>query len=70
MPGEEQNSGINVLTKKNVNMIKEGIVDSANLVKTALKIAVSIASSYLTSECAIIKNKNTIDNKPHFRVKL
>lgn len=51
-------------------MIKEGIVDSANLVKTALKIAVSIASSYLTSECAIIKNKNTIDNKPHFRVKL
>lgn len=55
MPGEEQNSGINVLTKKNVNMINEGIVDSANLVKTALKIAVSIASSYLTSECAIIK---------------
>ena len=55
LPGEEQNSGINVLTKKNVNMIKEGIVDSANLVKTALKIAVSIASSYLTSECAIIK---------------
>lgn len=55
LPADEKNAGINVLTKKNIDMIKEGIIDSADLVKKALKIAVSIASSYLTSECAIIK---------------
>lgn len=55
LPAIGKNQGINVLANKEANMLEEGIIDSAELIMEALKISVSISSSYLTSECAVIK---------------
>lgn len=55
LPPDDANLGINALNKKVVNMVDEGIIDPAMLIKKALMISTSIASSYLTSECAVIK---------------
>jgi len=48
--------GIDVTNGKVVNMIKAGIIDPALVTKTALKNAVSVASTILSAD-AIISNK-------------
>tara|TARA_A100001201_G_scaffold23033_2_gene26006 strand:- start:403 stop:1974 length:1572 start_codon:yes stop_codon:yes gene_type:complete len=52
--------GYDVTTGKSVNMIKSGIVDPALVTKTALKNAVSVASTIISADC-IISNVR-IDN--------
>ncbi len=45
--------GLNVLTGKYVDMVKEGIVDPAKVTRAALQNAASVASMVLTTEAAI-----------------
>ena len=46
-------TGINVLTGKKVNMIKSGIIDPLLVTKSALKNAVSVATTILSTDCVI-----------------
>ena len=48
-----KNSGIDVKNGKDVNMIKAGIIDPVLVTKTALKNAVSVASTILSTDCVI-----------------
>jgi chaperonin GroEL len=52
--------GVDVVTGKNVNMIKAGIIDPALVTKTALKNAVSVAITIVSADC-IISNKRIND---------
>ena len=45
--------GINVITGKTVNMIKEGIIDPLLVTKSALKNAVSVATTIMSTDCVI-----------------
>ena len=45
--------GINVVTGKPVSMIKAGIIDPVLVTKTALKNAVSVATTILSTDCVI-----------------
>lgn len=45
--------GINVVTGKSVNLIKEGIIDPVLVTKTALKNAVSVATTIMSADCII-----------------
>ena len=45
--------GINVITGKTVNMIKEGIIDPLLVTKSALKNAVSVAKTIMSTDCVI-----------------
>ena len=45
--------GYNVVTGKMVNMIKAGIIDPVLVTKTALKNAVSVATTILSTDCVI-----------------
>jgi chaperonin GroEL len=50
-------SGVNMLTEKYCeNMIESNIVDSAKVVKTALRNAVSVAALFLTTQYAIVNS--------------
>ena len=48
--------GLDVVNNKKVNMVKAGIIDPVLVTKTALKNAVSVASTILSADC-IISNK-------------
>lgn len=52
--------GINVINGKPVNMIKAGIVDPVLVTKSALKNAVSVATTIVSADC-IISNKRLED---------
>ena len=45
--------GINVLTGKRINMIDAGIVDPVLVTKSALKNAVSVATTIMSADCVI-----------------
>lgn len=56
--GTKFNAGINVLTNTPCyDMIKEGIVDPAQVSKIALESAISVANVILTTECVIVNEK-------------
>ncbi len=48
-----KNRGIDVKTGEEVNMIKAGIIDPVLVTKTALKNAVSVATTILSTDCVI-----------------
>jgi chaperonin GroEL len=50
--------GVNVVTGKPVNMIKAGIIDPVLVTKTALKNAVSVATTIFSADC-VISNMRT-----------
>ena len=54
----KQGYGIDVITGKNVDMIKEGVIDPVMVTKTALKNAVSVVSTIISADC-IISNMRT-----------
>ena len=45
--------GINVITGKRINMIKEGVIDPVLVTKSALKNAVSVVSTIISADCVI-----------------
>jgi len=45
--------GIDVISGKNVNMIKHGVIDPVLVTKTALKNAVSVVSTIISADCII-----------------
>ena len=49
----KKGTGINVVTGKKVNMIKSGIIDPLLVTKSALKNAVSVATTILSTDCVI-----------------
>ena len=53
IPQKSKGKGINVVTGKTVDMIKEGIIDPLLVTKSALKNAVSVASTILSTDCVI-----------------
>tara|TARA_B100001093_G_scaffold496249_1_gene541646 strand:+ start:1436 stop:3004 length:1569 start_codon:yes stop_codon:yes gene_type:complete len=53
---DKENLGVDVLTGKEVDMIKSGIVDPVLVTKSALKNAVSVATTIISADC-IISNK-------------
>ena len=53
VPQKGKGKGINVVTGETVNMIKEGIIDPLLVTKSALKNAVSVASTILSTDCII-----------------
>ena len=53
VPQKGKGKGINVVTGETVNMIKEGIIDPLLVTKSALKNAVSVASTILSTDCVI-----------------
>jgi chaperonin GroEL len=50
--------GIDVITGRTANMVKEGIIDPVLVTKTALKNAVSVATTILSADC-VISNMRT-----------
>ena len=50
--------GIDVVTGKNVDMIKAGIIDPVLVTKTALKNALSVVSTIISADC-VISNMRT-----------
>ena len=50
---QENGYGVNVVTGKCVDMIKEGIIDPVLVTKSALKNAVSVASTIMSADCII-----------------
>jgi chaperonin GroEL len=55
-PYTKKGWGINVITGDGVDLIKEGIIDPVLVTKTALKNAVSVATTIMSADC-IISNK-------------
>ena len=51
-----ENVGYNAKTDTFVDMFKDGIIDPAKVTITALKSAVAVAGTLLTTECAIVNN--------------
>ena len=49
----EIGEGVNVVTGNMVNMIKSGIIDPLLVTKSALKNAVSVATTILSTDCVI-----------------
>ena len=49
----DEGIGINVLTGKKINMIDAGIVDPVLVTKSALKNAVSVATTIMSADCVI-----------------
>ena len=45
--------GVNVVTGKNVDLVKEGIIDPVLVTKTALINAISVATTILSADCVI-----------------
>ena len=50
---EKKGKGIDVVTGKDVNMIKKGIIDPSLVTKSALRNAVSVATTILSTDCVI-----------------
>jgi len=57
---DKPNTGIDVKTGKEVNMIKHGIIDPVLVTKSALKNAVSVATTIISADC-VISNKRLDD---------
>jgi chaperonin GroEL len=45
--------GIDVVTGKNVNMTRSGVIDPVLVTKTALKNAVSVVNTIISADCII-----------------
>jgi chaperonin GroEL len=50
---DKKGSGIDVITGKNVSMVKQGIIDPLLVTKSALKNAASVATTILSTDCVI-----------------
>ena len=50
---KEEGEGIDVITGKEVDMIKSGIIDPVLVTKSALKNAVSVVSTIISADCVI-----------------
>lgn len=48
-----QNHGLNVMTGENVDLIKDGVIDPAKVIRVALTNAMSVASTILTTNAVI-----------------
>lgn len=53
--------GYNAETDQYVDMVKEGIIDPTKVTRSALQNAVSAASMFVTTECAIVENPKKDD---------
>ena len=53
-----EGEGVDVVTGKEVDMIKAGIVDPVLVTKSALKNAVSVVSTIISADC-VISNMRT-----------
>ena len=51
--GKEEGEGVDVITGKEVDMIKSGIIDPVLVTKSALKNAVSVVSTIISADCVI-----------------
>ena len=49
--------GFDVITEEYVDMFKKGIIDPAKVTRSALQNAVSIASTFLTTEASVVEMK-------------
>ena len=52
-PRPSDGIGVNVVTGEDVNMVEAGIVDPVLVTKSALKNAVSVASTIISADCVI-----------------
>ena len=52
-PNMEEGMGINVVTGKACDLIKEGIIDPVLVTKTALINAISVATTIMSADCVI-----------------
>jgi len=50
---EKKNRGLNVVTGKDVNMVRAGIIDPLLVTKSALRNAASVATTILSTDCVI-----------------
>ena len=48
-----KNRGLNVVTGKDVNMVRAGIIDPLLVTKSALKNAASVATTIISTDCVI-----------------
>ena len=60
---ENPNYGFNVKSMKFGDMIKEGVVDPAKVVRLALQNAASVATMILTTECLVVDEPKTEEDK-------
>jgi chaperonin GroEL len=49
----KEGEGVNVVTGKNCNLVKEGIIDPVLVTRTALVNAISVATTILSADCVI-----------------
>ena len=61
--GKIQGRGLNVVTGKNVDMIKAGIIDPLLVTKSALTNAVSVATTILSTDCVINNIRTNESNR-------
>jgi chaperonin GroEL len=52
-PIVKKGEGINAITGERVDMIKAGIIDPVLVTKTALKNAISVATTIMSADCII-----------------
>ena len=52
-PKMKEGWGVNVITGKNVDLVKDGIIDPVLVTKTALINAISVATTILSADCVI-----------------
>ena len=52
-PRPKKGLGVDVVTSKEVNMVKSGIIDPVLVTKSALKNAVSVALTVMSADCVI-----------------
>lgn len=57
------NDGLNFKTKEPVNMFEAGIIDPYKVVRLALESAVSVASNLITTEVAIVNEKEEVNER-------
>ena len=60
----EEGIGFDAYTEKYVNMIESGILDPAQVTRSALQNATSVASSFLTTEAAVAIIKEPVPPMP------
>ena len=49
----QEGHGVNVITGKTCDLVKEGIIDPVLVTKTALINAISVATTILSADCVI-----------------
>ena len=60
----EDNIGYDVIKESCVDMMQNGIIDPAKVTRTALQNAVSVASTFLTTEAAVVDIVKENNNAP------